>query len=174
MVCALLAALCVRAAAQIDYTGTLVRLHVVAEDDTPQAQEIKLAVRDACLACAGEYLADCSSSDEAYAALEDHLDDFRAAAARAAEDMGWSGEITAEAGVFAFPDRLYGSLRVPAGEYRALRVTLGAGEGHNWWCVLYPSLCGLDEAEYAAPDEPVKFYSSIWRWLRALFGGDGE
>ena len=66
--------------------------------------------------------------------------------------------------MFDFPDRIYGAVKVPAGEYRALRVTIGAGEGHNWWCVLYPSLCVLDEADAASADAPS--YSRVWNWLR--------
>ena len=80
--------------------------------------------------------------------------------------------MTVETGVFAFPDRIYGELFVPAGDYRALRVTLGEGEGHNWWCVLYPSLCVLDEtAYYAGEVPPIEFYSSVGRFLSDLFGG---
>ena len=86
--------------------------------------------------------------------------------------MGFDGEVTVETGAFAFPDRVYGALFVPAGDYRALRVTLGEGGGHNWWCVLYPSLCVVDEAAYYAGEEaPIEFYSSVGRFLRDLFGG---
>ena len=143
----------------------MVRLHVVAADDSPQAQALKLMLRDVCLRCAEVCLSDAEDADEAYRRLENHLPDFEAACTARARELGFEGEIRAETGSFDFPDRIYGSLMVPAGEYRALRVTIGAGEGHNWWCVLYPSLCVLDEADAASSDAPC--YSQVWNWLRA-------
>ena len=68
----------------------------------------------------------------------------------------------AQAGEFEFPDRVYAGELVPAGTYRAVRVVLGEGEGHNWWCVLYPSLCVDTEM-------PPVFYSAIGRWMRGVF-----
>ena len=157
---------------QEEYSQNFVRLHVVAQDDSKEAQAVKLAVRDACLACAREWMADCRDAEEAYETLQQNLEALREAASQAAQDMHYSGEITVETGVFDFPDRIDGEVRVPAGEYRALRITLGSGQGHNWWCVLYPTLCGLDEAEYAAAQGEVTFYSAIGRWLKRLFGGN--
>ncbi len=147
----------------------LVRLQVRAESDDPEAQALKLEVRDACLRAAELCLADAAGADEAYARLVEHLDDFQAAALRRARELGYAGPVRAETGVFEFPDRVYGKLLVPAGEYRALRVTIGAGEGHNWWCVLYPSLCRLNEADAAGRIDA----KGVLEWLREkLFGGD--
>jgi stage II sporulation protein R len=149
-----------------------VRLHVVAEGDSDWEQQVKLHVRDACLETARELLSECENADAAYAVLNANLPKFQTAAALAAGEMGFAGEIAVETGAFEFPDRLYGDVFVPAGEYRALRVTLGAGEGHNWWCVLYPSLCVLDENAYFAGEQPpIEFYSSIGCFLSGLFGG---
>ena len=85
-----------------------------------------------------------------------------------ARELGCNAEVRAEVGVFDFPDRVYGALFVPAGEYRALRVTIGAGEGPNWWCVLYPSLCVLNEADAAGEVDS----RGILEWLRVRLGGD--
>ncbi|NLF26252.1 MAG: stage II sporulation protein R [Clostridiales bacterium] len=149
-----------------------VRLHVVAEGDSDWEQQVKLAVRDACLETARELLSECEGADGAYALLNANLPKFRTAAASAANGMGFEGAIAVETGAFEFPDRLYGEVFVPAGEYRALRITLGAGEGHNWWCVLYPSLCVLDESAYFAGEQPpIEFYSSIGQFLSGAFGG---
>ena len=173
--CALLAlTLCILFAAPARGEGVydFIRLHVVAPGDTDWEQAVKLAVRDACLEKAREVAAGCEDADAAYAALNAHLAEFQTAAAIAAREMGFVGEVTVETGVFAFPDRVYGALFVPAGDYRALRVTLGEGGGHNWWCVLYPSLCVVDEAAYyAGEDVPIEFYSSVGRFFRELFGG---
>ena len=173
--CALLAlTLCILSAAPARGEGVydFIRLHVVASGDTGYEQAVKLAVRDACLAKAREVAAGCEDADEAYATLNANLAAFQTAATIAAQGMGFDGDVTVETGMFAFPDRVYGALFVPAGDYRALRVTLGEGGGHNWWCVLYPSLCVVDEAAYyAGEDVPIEFYSSVGRFLRDLFGG---
>ena len=165
ILCALLALMLLGSCASAQALPEMVRLHVVAEDDSPQAQALKLELRDVCLRCAEACLWDAGDADEAYRRLENHLADFEAACTARARELGYAGEIRAETGTFDFPDRVYGSVKVPAGEYRALRVTIGAGEGHNWWCVLYPSLCVLDEADAASADAPS--YSWVWNWLRA-------
>ena len=164
MLCALLALTLLCGCASAQALPDMVRLHVVAADDSPQAQALKLMLRDVCLRCAEVCLSDAEDADEAYRRLENHLADFEAACIARARELGDEGEIRAETGVFDFPDRIYGAVKVPAGEYRALRVTIGAGEGHNWWCVLYPSLCVLDEADAASADAPS--YSRVWNWLR--------
>ncbi|HIU33125.1 MAG TPA: stage II sporulation protein R [Candidatus Pullichristensenella excrementigallinarum] len=149
-----------------------VRLHVVAEGDSEWEQFVKLRVRDACLDQAQALLASCPNADAAWEVLNEHLPDFEEAAEKAARENGFSGEITIETGIFAFPDRLYGEAFVPAGDYRALRVVLGEGQGHNWWCVLYPSLCVLDEQAYVQADQSIEFYSSIGRLFDHIFGGN--
>ncbi len=163
--CALLAAALLFGCAAAQALPDLVRLHVVAADDSPEAQNLKLELRDTCLRCAEVCLGDAADADEAYRRLEEHLDDFEAACAARARELGYDGEVRAETGTFDFPDRTYGALTVPAGEYRALRVTIGAGAGHNWWCVLYPSLCVIDEADAVAPERAG--YSRVLNWLRA-------
>ena len=154
----------------------LVRLQVVAESDGADAQALTLELRDTCLRAAEVCLADAPDADAAYARLCDHLDAFQAACEARARELGCGDEVRAEVGVFEFPDRVYGKVFVPAGEYRALRVTIGAGEGHNWWCVLYPSLCALNEADAAGEPEA----AGILGWLRSrlkfqrTLGGDAE
>ena len=112
-------------------------------------------------------LADCPDADTAWTLLNDNLPLIALAARLRARVCGWEGPVTCEAGVYDFPERVYDGARVPAGKYRAVRVVIGAGEGRNWWCVLYPSLCVPGDWR---PGEPVRFYSSILRWLRGLLG----
>ena len=170
--CALLVLTLVPISAQAAEMSDFVRLHVVAEGDSAWEQSVKLHVRDACLETAQALLAECENADTAYASLNLNLMAFQAAAVKAAREYGFEGEVSVETGKFEFPDRIYGELFVPAGEYRALRITLGAGEGHNWWCVLYPSLCVLDEQSYYAGEQPpIEFYSSIGQFLNEIFGG---
>ena len=150
---------CPARAACSDY----VRLHVIAADDSASAQALKLKVRDAVLSRARELMKDVNDAETAWAVVNDNLDALEEAARRVCADA------VCETGVYPFPERVYGGTLVPAGDYRALRVVIGAGLGHNWWCVLYPSLClpeGVD------PDGPIRFYSVILDWLRGLLGGE--
>lgn len=153
---------------QVEEGLPLVRLQVVAEDDSEEAQRIKRALRDVCLRCAEVCLGDAADDGEAYRRLLDHAADFQTACEARARELGYGGEVRAEVGVYAFPDRIYGGVLVPAGEYRALRVTIGAGEGHNWWCVLYPTLCIVNE-EDAVGD--VGLCGQVLAWLAARIGG---
>ncbi len=148
------------------YRGDYIRLHVVADDDSALKQGEKLAVRDSVRQAANNLLAGCDTADEAFARLSTHADDLKSAALAVLDD---EDGVSIETGVFAFPDRQYGALFLPAGEYRAVRVVLGRGEGHNWWCVLYPSLCLEVDGEN---EKTVIFYSSVARWLESLFAGD--
>ncbi len=154
----MLALACPARAESRDY----VRLHVVAADDTAPAQALKLEVRNAVLARARELLMDVGDAEAAWRVVCDHVDELEAAARRV------NGDARCEVGVFPFPERVYGGTVVPAGDYRALRVVIGAGRGHNWWCVLYPSLCYPE----AWVEGDGALYSSVWRWLQSLFGGD--
>lgn len=166
--CALLALAMLSSGAYANDIKDLVRLHIIAADDSPEARSLKLELRDTCLRCAGVCIGDAPDADTAYMRLQAHIDDFEAACTARARELGYTGSITAETGIFEFPDRLYGNLLVPAGDYRALRITIGEGEGHNWWCILYPTLCVLDETQFASGDTQP---SGIIRWLRARFGG---
>ena len=158
----LLLVLPLRAAAQPDY----LRLHIVAASDSLIDQSVKLGVRDAIREYTAALLAGCSSTDEAWQALEAHRDDLLSAAQKSASLYGHEGSVTLETGVFPFPDRTYAGELVPAGDYRAVRIVLGEGEGRNWWCVVYPSLCLPEEAD---ADKPLEFYSSICRWALRLW-----
>ena len=148
-------------------TPELFRLQVVAASDSAEDQAAKLAVRNAVVALAQEMFADVESAAEAMALAKRELIRFRTEAIGAAQGY----PIRVEIGEFDFPDRIYGTALVPAGAYGALRITLGAGEGHNWWCVLYPTLCGIDESA-VNPDGTITFYSETLEFLKRLFGGD--
>ena len=107
--CALLALLLLTCGARAQDMGDLIRLHVLAESDAPAAQALKMEIRNACLDAARICLADAADANEAYMRLNMHLDDFSAACTRRARELGYAGEITAETGVFDFPDRSYES-----------------------------------------------------------------
>lgn len=167
----------------------LIRLHVVAASDDSMDQARKLAVRDALLPRISALTAGCADADEAAAALTEGLPALRETACAA---LGTGEPVRATLEEEPFPRRDYDTFSLPAGRYRALRVTLGAGAGHNWWCVAFPALClpaGTEgmEADFAqtasdaglSPEEielvtsdsqPSQFRFALLDWLAAVFG----
>lgn len=122
-------------------SGQIIRLHVIAAGDDAENQRIKLCVRDKVLAAWREKMTGIKTSEDMMDFLRENRQALKDAATAAAREEGFSGDVSAQVGIFSFPDRWYGSVLVPAGEYNALRIVLGSGEGKNWWCVLFPSLC---------------------------------
>lgn len=129
----------------------LIRLHVVANSDDERDQSIKLAVRDAVLQAAQPILATARNAEEAKTLLKTHLAQLEAVANRALEAAGSGLRAVVTLGKEAFATREYDTFSLPAGVYESLRVTIGEGEGKNWWCVVFPSLC-LPAGEEAFSD----------------------
>ena len=121
--------------------GQVLRLHVIANSDAQADQELKLQVRDGVLAQAGELLEGISSQEEAEAVLADHLEELARTGADIVGQAGYDYPVSASLEECWFPTRVYDTFSLPAGNYRALRVVIGAGEGQNWWCVVFPPLC---------------------------------
>ena len=118
-------------------SADLVRLHVLAVSDDAYEQALKLRVRDAVLEYITPRLDGSESPADARAVLSRELDGIGRAAASAAEGR----QVTVSLGTELYPSREYEGFTLPAGRYESLRVVLGEGEGHNWWCVIFPSLC---------------------------------
>ncbi len=127
---------------QTEISDSLVRLHVIAASDEEAEQALKLRVRDAVLQYLAPRLKDAPDRDTAKEILGAELEGIRAAAESAAEGRTVTVTLSRE----RYPLRQYEAFSLPAGEYESLRVVLGAGEGHNWWCVVFPPLC-LSAAE---------------------------
>ena len=120
---------------------TVVRLHVRANSDSEEDQALKLRVRDAVLDVTGELVADCTTQEEAVSVLEAHMADLELAARRVIAAEGRDDAVSVMLGRETYPTRTYESCCFPAGEYVSLQVLIGAAEGQNWWCVLFPPLC---------------------------------
>ena len=121
--------------------GQVLRLHVVANSDSDRDQALKLLVRDAVLARAGEILDGVPDRESAEQALEPHLDELARTAAEVLEAEGCGDAVTVSLADQWFPTKEYDGFSLPAGQYRALKVTIGEGRGRNWWCVVFPPLC---------------------------------
>lgn len=125
----------------------IVRLHIIANSDSEEDQNVKLLVRDAVL-----------SEMEQFENKEDipsALSDFEKIANEVLAENGFDYFASAEYGNFEFPTKYYDNFALPKGNYDAVRIKLGKAEGHNWWCVLFPPLCYIDAATDEA-DELLK------------------
>ena len=120
---------------------TVVRLHVLANSDSEEDQALKLKVRDAVLEATAPLVKGCTTQAEAIEILNAHLSDLETAARGALETEGRSDAVTVLLGEETYPTRTYESCAFPAGRYVSLRVCIGAAEGQNWWCCLFPPLC---------------------------------
>lgn len=153
-----------------ELADSLIRLHVVANSDSRGDQELKLAVRDQVLARAEELYPQGATLEEARAALEGNLNQLAAAGRAVVEERGYDYPVTAQLTQSWFPTKEYEDFSLPAGNYTALRVTIGAGEGQNWWCVAFPPLC------LGAASESVEQSVAAGRFTpdqAALITGDG-
>ena len=121
----------------------ILRLHVLANSDTDTDQSLKLEVRDAVLAELENVYAKSGVSDveSAEAAVQENSDRLISAAEAAILQRGFDYTVTLEVCDEYYPTREYESVTLPAGTYRSVKVKIGAAEGKNWWCVLFPELC---------------------------------
>ena len=120
------------------YTG-VVRLHVIAASDSERDQSLKLMVRDAIL---NEISGDEPGSfDDAKRTIESRRDEIKKCAERTLTDAGCGDKVNVFFDRESYPERVYEGFTLPAGDYLSLRVVIGEGEGHNWWCVVFPPLC---------------------------------
>ena len=129
----------VSASAQIK-TDTL-RLHIIANSDSDFDQKLKLKVRDRVLEYTGELFAEVSGKTEAEALAEYSSDEIKNIAEEVIAENGADYSVSVEITNMWFETRSYDGFTLPAGDYDAVRIIIGAGEGHNWWCVMYPSVC---------------------------------
>lgn len=127
----------------------VVRLHVVANSDSEADQILKLKVRDAVLAEATPNLAGLNRQ-EALKTLEGELPHIAAVAAEVIVKEGFDYPVAVSLREEAFPTKRYEDFALPAGDYTALRVQIGEGDGQNWWCVVFPPLCMSSVEEVAA------------------------
>ena len=154
-----------------DLYGDVLRLRVVAASDEEEDQADKLAVRDAILELVGERIRSSGSREEAEAAVERMEGEILARAADCLRERGNPDPVRLTLGWEASPRREYGRTVLPAGTYRTLKVTIGEGEGHNWWCVLFPGIC-LRYAEAAEESVAVGLTPEEYRLITGA--GDGR
>ncbi len=120
---------------------SVLRLHVLANSDSREDQELKLRVRDGILEHSGVLLSNVDSREEAERILTEAIPQLTEVARATVAESGYNYAVSIELGYEAYPTRSYESCCFPSGEYLSLRVKIGNAEGQNWWCVLFPPLC---------------------------------
>lgn len=128
-------------AACADISGEVFRLHILANSDSDADQALKLRVRDSVLAYSASLFEQAQSKEEAERLTAERLDEIAAVAGRTVRENGYAYPVRAELTRMFFTTRRYEKYTLPSGMYDALRLTIGEGKGHNWWCVMFPSLC---------------------------------
>ncbi|MCO5385873.1 stage II sporulation protein R [Desulfosporosinus sp.] len=159
----------------------LIRFHVLANSDSDEDQALKRAVRDAILKEVAPQLAVAQSLEESRQIVKEIQPDMEGIALSVIQAWNKNYTVHTEYGHFPFPTKSYGTLVLPAGEYEALRVVIGEGQGSNWWCVLFPALCFVDveystavqvdgksQTDYAMTSKP-KVHFFFWEKIKGLF-----
>lgn len=156
---------------QQELSDKVVRLHVLANSDSQEDQALKLQVRDAVLKRAETLLTQSSSRSEAEGILRGQLLEFERLAENVIREQGYDYPVTAQLQGTEFPTREYEGFTLPAGEYLALRILIGAAEGQNWWCVVFPPLCTAVSAEVPASALAAGFTEEEVRLITEEDGG---
>lgn len=139
-----------------DIANSVFRLHVIANSDSKEDQELKLKVRDSLLSYMNTLAKDCSSKEEVVTLAKEHQEKFKEIAEKVICNNGYSYPVTIQIGTSDFPTKTYGDISLPAGTYDALRVQIGEAKGKNWWCVMFPPLCFVDVSTGVVPDDSKK------------------
>lgn len=136
-----------------DLCGNVFRLHVIANSDSKEDQDLKYKVRDSLIEYMKSLTSNISTKEEAISIAQTHLSDFKNIAKNIIKDNGYDYDVNIEIGNFSFPTKTYGDISLPSGFYDALKVVIGKGSGQNWWCVMFPPLCFVDVTSGVVPEE---------------------
>ena len=141
ILCALMLTFCLTDSIQDSISSQLIRLHIPANSDSERDQKIKLAVRDAVCTLLDEKLVDTQNIDDAERIISDSITEIERITDSVLQDnnAGYSADVMLCREYF--DTRVYDTFTLPAGRYNALKITLGSGNGHNWWCVAFPPIC---------------------------------
>lgn len=148
-----------------DLKSGVLRLHILADSDSPEDQDLKLLVRDALLNASEELFSGCDTLEEMKARAIEEKETIRLLAQNVLEQHGCTDKVTVQLVQMEFDERKYEEITMPAGAYDALRILIGEGKGQNWWCVMYPPLClpaasdegWFDPETQAILEEPEQF-----------------
>lgn len=140
IIISLLSILLLTACSSFD-TEDYIRIHIRADSDREEDQNVKLAVRDEIVGYLSVKSNGVGSREEMLALLENELPNLELHANKVLKEYGFDYKCTASIRREDFPEKSYGELTLPEGNYLSLILELGSGQGQNWWCVAYPTLC---------------------------------
>ncbi len=138
---------------QQELAGSVLRFHVLANSDSREDQALKMQVKEAVLSYMEEELPESDSVETTKTWAVSHLAQIEKLAGQLIFEKGYDYSVKAEVTTCKFPEKTYGDITFPPGEYEALRIEIGEAKGQNWWCVLYPNLCFIDAVHAVVPDE---------------------
>ena len=136
-----------------DLQNSVFRLHVIANSDSAEDQNLKYKVRDKLINYMNSLCSNVDSKEDAINIAISHKDDFKRIAEETILENGFNYPVSVEIGNFSFPTKNYGDISFPAGFYDALRVKIGNANGQNWWCVMFPPLCFVNVSSGIVPEE---------------------
>lgn len=136
-----------------DIADSVFRLHVIANSDSAEDQNLKYIVRDKVIEYMSSISQNTSSKEDVIEIAKANLDKIQAIASQTIRENGYTYSVNVEVGNFSFPSKRYGDITLPPGYYDALRIKIGEAEGQNWWCVMFPPLCFVDVTSGVVPDE---------------------
>ena len=134
-------------------SNSVFRLHVIANSDSEEDQNLKYIVRDKLLEYMNTLTSGITSNDAAIEIAKAHEKDFYNIAKKTIKENGYAYDVKVEIGNSYFPTKYYGDISLPAGFYDSLKVEIGNASGQNWWCVMFPPLCFVDMSTGIVPDE---------------------
>ena len=159
----------------------VIRFHVIANSDSDEDQKLKLKVRDVVINYLYPYMKDVKNLDESRKIIKEKNDEVIKLVNKVIKQNGYNYSVESRLSRENFPEKEYGNIIFPHGNYEAYRIIIGDGEGHNWWCVMFPPLCFADETkenvkseqnteklnEYIEEEVKVKF--KVVEWIKGLF-----
>ena len=143
-----------------DIANNVFRLHVIANSDSEEDQNLKYIVRDSILSYVNGILENINNKEDVVLTINNHIDEIKNIAQQAVYNEGFTYDVEIEVGNFKFPTKTYGNISLPPGLYDALRVKIGNASGKNWWCVMFPPLCFVDVSSGIVPEDSKELMES--------------
>ena len=140
-------------AVSCNLSDSVLRLHIIANSNSTDDQNLKLKVRDNIIKYMNILTSDCSNKSDVISKVSNNLDKFKEIAINTIKGNGYNYNVNLEIGNFYFPTKSYGDISFPSGYYDALKIEIGEAVGQNWWCVLFPPLCFVNSTTGIVPDE---------------------
>ena len=136
-----------------DISDSVFRLHVIANSDSKEDQELKYKVRDKVLEYMNLISKNCTSKEDVINLAKTHQEEFKNIAQNVIKENGYNYNVNIYIGKYDFPTKTYGDISFPAGNYDCLRIEIGESQGQNWWCVMFPPLCFVDVTSGIVPED---------------------